>query len=74
MMMTTVYTMRAAMGNLKDDYDTLKTNITKLSNMTRYQQPDSNTKILLAFKNAVRAKMYREGQRRYGIRFVNTSC
>lgn len=35
MMMTTVYSMRAAIGNLKDDYNALKTNITKLSNMTR---------------------------------------
>jgi hypothetical protein len=37
MMMTTVYTIRAAIGNLKDDYNILKTNITKLSNMTRYK-------------------------------------
>jgi hypothetical protein len=36
MMMTTMYTMRAAIGNLKDDCSTLKANITKLSNMTRY--------------------------------------
>jgi hypothetical protein len=36
MMMTTMYTMRAAIGNLKDDCTILKINITKLSNMTRY--------------------------------------
>jgi hypothetical protein len=35
MMMTTVYSMRAAIGNLQDDCNALKTNITKLSNMTR---------------------------------------
>jgi len=36
MMMTTMYTMREAMKNLNDDCNILKTNITKLSNMTRY--------------------------------------
>jgi hypothetical protein len=36
MMMTTMYTMRAAITNLKDDCNILKMNITKLSNMTRY--------------------------------------
>jgi hypothetical protein len=45
MMMTTVYTMRAAIVNLKDDYNILKTNITKLNNMTRYQQFNSNIEI-----------------------------
>lgn len=42
MMMTAVYTMRAAIGNMKDDYNALKTNITKLSNMTRYQEFNTN--------------------------------
>jgi hypothetical protein len=36
MMMTTMYTMHAAIRNLKDDCSILKMNITKLSNMTRY--------------------------------------
>jgi len=36
MMMTTMYTMRAAIRNLNDDCNILKMNITKLSNMTRY--------------------------------------
>ena len=35
-MMTTMYTMRAAIRNLNDDCSILKMNITKLSNMTRY--------------------------------------
>lgn len=46
MMVTTVYTMRAAIGNLKDDYNALKTNITKLSNMTRYQEFNTNIETL----------------------------
>jgi hypothetical protein len=49
MMMTTVHTMRAAIGNLKDDYNALKTNITKLSNMTRYQEFNTNTGIVTTF-------------------------
>lgn len=36
MTMTAVSTIRAAIGHIKDDYDILKLNITKLSNMTRY--------------------------------------
>lgn len=46
MMVTTVYTIRAAIGNLKDDYNALKTNITKLSNMTRYQEFNANIETL----------------------------
>jgi hypothetical protein len=49
-MMTTAYTMRAAIGNLKDDYDTLKLNITKLNNMTRYQQFNSNIEMSQVLK------------------------
>jgi hypothetical protein len=61
MMMTAVYTMRASIGNLKDNYNALKTNITKLSNMTRYQEFNTHIEVLATFTTKMSRKHTKRG-------------